>query len=592
VIVAVHSAATPPAGGILLSAGIETVSIPGVSLEQRILLPNDESKVFSKGTSNGSVVAFSRSLTNENLTLGVFSTDDPDMRREFILPKKESVTAVGTAIPQPGTGVDNLISFFSPVPTKATYTVTASSSLGSLPKFSPQNLVETDSKAPWIANIGDQQPWINVQWAFRRAVSSVKLAPTGTASTPTQVAITPLGGPTVVRSVPAKGGVLTFPETLTDSLKIQILRSEGHLSVTPSLGVGVPLPVGLSAISIPGLLTSAYRYHGPNLNERFRLTCGDGPRITLDGKSYDTSIAGTVGDLVNLRPVAVTLCTPNDGLALESGVHNFASSDGEFLMTSFVMQPEHPVSAANITKRSASLVDWAAESRKVHVGAGPATYIVLPQNFSAGWVARFGDQELKSVRIDGWEQGFVVPGGKAGTVTMDMQPNGIYEVLLIIGGLLLLALIVLALFPARRKPPYPEVGSAKPSFWLLLGLSAVALLLVAGPWALALVPLLAFARHWGRIPMAAAAFFAFIVAGVISAIHPATLNAKTAAAFTAPVQLASVAALAAVLTALVADNWPQGASVEEGHAALATGVGDEVTSNLSSEAVDESGGSE
>jgi arabinofuranan 3-O-arabinosyltransferase len=230
---------------------------------------------------------------------------------------------------------------------------------------------------------------------------------------------------------------------------------------------------------------------------------------------------------------------------------------------------------------------WAAETRELHVGAGPATYIALPQNFNPGWVARFGGQQLKSVRIDGWEQGFLVPGGNAGTVTMDMQPNGIYEVLLFVGAVFLLALAVLAFYPMRRKSRHPELKSVTPSFWLLLGLSGVGLVLVAGPWALALLPLLAVARRWGSRSMAAVAFLAFIVADAIAAFHPATLNAKTAAALTAPAQAAAVIALAAVLSALVADSRIKAPAFQGGRA---LSNGNQLTSRF--DGTSDAGGSE
>ena len=401
-------------GGIVVSAGIQDVAIPGVSFAPRLLLPNDEAAAFSKATAHGAVVSFSRTLNNSNLSLGLTSTDDPDMAREFTLPKTESVTATASALPKPNSELEQMIHYFSPVP-NGSLKVTASSTLGGLPKFSAQNLVEADTPEPWIANLGDKHPSIDVSWPGKRAVSEVELTTTSGASAPTEVAITPLGGQTVDRSLSGKQSVLKFPTTVTDSLKISFLSASAHLSVTPANGVGVPLPVGLHAVSVPGLLTVADP--GPNVSNVVFLPCGKGPQVTLDGKDYGTSAYGTVGNLINLQPMLLSLCTPPSGLVLQRGVHNFKTSDSssQFLLSSFVMQPAHSSAVPPTRQRPVTVVQWASESRTVHVGAGPATYIVMAQNFNPGWVAHFNNEKLQAVRIDGWEQGFLVPAGGLGT---------------------------------------------------------------------------------------------------------------------------------------------------------------------------------
>ena len=139
-----------------------------------------------------------------------------------------------------------------------------------------------------------------------------------------------------------------------------------------------------------------------------------------------------------------------------------------------------------------------------------------------------------------------------------MQSNALYELLLGVGGALLIALLILALLPSRRRSLDEGGPRSTPSYWLLLGLSAAALVVVAGPLALVMIPMLIIARRWGLRSMAVTAFLAFVTAGVIAAWHPASTVSSSANAFGAPAQLASVVALAAVLTALVADAKSQG----------------------------------
>jgi hypothetical protein len=58
---------------------------------------------------------------------------------------------------------------------------------------------------------------------------------------------------------------------------------------------------------------------------------------------------------------------------------------------------------------------------------------------------------LRPVRIDGWKQAWLLPGGTAGTVTLTYAPNRLYRDA-IAGGLGTLALVMLvALWPARGR---------------------------------------------------------------------------------------------------------------------------------------------
>ena len=75
------------------------------------------------------------------------------------------------------------------------------------------------------------------------------------------------------------------------------------------------------------------------------------------------------------------------------------------------------------------------------------SYLVVNENFNAGWQARLGGTRLRTVRIDGWKQGWLLPAGTAGTVTLVYVPGSGYRDA-IAGGLGTLALVMLvALWP-------------------------------------------------------------------------------------------------------------------------------------------------
>ena len=61
--------------------------------------------------------------------------------------------------------------------------------------------------------------------------------------------------------------------------------------------------------------------------------------------------------------------------------------------------------------------------------------------------------------MDGWKQGWRVPAGEAGTVHLDYRPSLPFTVLLILGGVGLLAVVLVALLAGRRRIPSRRDGA-------------------------------------------------------------------------------------------------------------------------------------
>ncbi len=275
----------------------------------------------------------------------------------------------------------------------------------------------------------------------------------------------------------------------------------------------------------------------------------------MDGLPEATSVTGTVGDLLDFNPMPFSACLSSAGMRLGAGRHTFAEgfSTAPFQITSVLI---HSASSSQppAATRKARVEKWNSDSRQIAVGSGPATYLVVAQNYSKGWIASFDDRTLKPIRIDGWQQGYVVPAGAGGTVTMVMSTEGLYRLLLFLGAMFLLGLAFLALMPSRKPSPVVCGPRSMPSFWILLVGSLIVLGLVSGPLALLILPLVLAARRWGSRVMAAIAFCAFVAAGVAAAWDPAHLFSTSAGAFGAPAQLASVIALATVFASMVVDR--------------------------------------
>jgi arabinofuranan 3-O-arabinosyltransferase len=86
--------------------------------------------------------------------------------------------------------------------------------------------------------------------------------------------------------------------------------------------------------------------------------------------------------------------------------------------------------------------------------------LVLSHNANPGWVATDGHgQALASVRVNGWQQGWVLPAGAATEVHMRYDPQRWYAAGLVVGAVAFLALLVLWLLTTRsRAKPRNEIA--------------------------------------------------------------------------------------------------------------------------------------
>ena len=282
-------------------------------------VPNDESTVFSGAKRNAPVVVFSRESVNPNFGLGEQPSDDPNMARLFTLPKAMKVQIGGHAVATAaGPYLEQLLESLSPNPSPLTVQASATSWLGDLPRFRPQNVVDSATQ-PWIAGLSDRKPSITLKWQQPIKIDSISLVLSPFASRPTEISVTDGTGLKMSLLVPLLGGVIHFSPVMTNSLTIGFVHVVPTVSLTPASGVEFTVPVGLSQISVPGLISSVAT---PD-SKIFALPCGMGPPLSLNGVSIPTGLVGTVGDILNFKPIPFVACVPKGGLSLATGNHNF-----------------------------------------------------------------------------------------------------------------------------------------------------------------------------------------------------------------------------------------------------------------------------
>jgi arabinofuranan 3-O-arabinosyltransferase len=108
----------------------------------------------------------------------------------------------------------------------------------------------------------------------------------------------------------------------------------------------------------------------------------------------------------------------------------------------------------------ASTGEWSADHRELDVAPSASSRVlVVPESINPGWTARAADgSRLAPVTVNGWQQGWVLPPGTAGPVTLSFTSNALYRAGLI-GGLALLPLLaLLAFLPVRRPRPTDEAA--------------------------------------------------------------------------------------------------------------------------------------
>ncbi|WP_128381392.1 alpha-(1-_3)-arabinofuranosyltransferase [Streptomyces cavernae] len=525
----------------LAGAGFSEIDLPKVQVTRMLRLPTD-----ANGTDAGAeVVSLHRAADPGGLS--PTGTEAGLHRRFTTTPGTYQVKA--SAVPVPSAELDKLLYDVAPEQQRRiTASADSTAELGT--SISARNLTDGDLTTAWIA--GDR-PTIRLSWPDKQAVGELVLAPAGGLSTrPTKVEISSPDG--AATAGVDENGVVHFAPITTDRLDVTITETAPLTLHNPMADEALQLPVGLTEAYIPAL--DQYRTPQPRAARTFELPCGEGPLLAVDGELYQTSAKGTVGDLVDRRPIDVTLCQQgraDAALSLGDGSHRVEAGDAGPLAVTDVTLTRGVVSTPTANTRELRVRDWLGDRRELTVGAGAASYLTTYENINDGWKATLDGKELTPVRLDGWQQGWRIPAGNGGTIQLSYEPATLYEAGLVLGGVGVAALVGLVLF--RRRSPNPDGASpVPPGPGLVLGTVALTLVgvVIAGFLAL-LVPLLAllaWRRHALLVPIA---FLALTGAGIAAVTGAGSPVAAGEGAFGPPAQLLALIGLFAALVSVGTD---------------------------------------
>ncbi|WP_395359322.1 alpha-(1-_3)-arabinofuranosyltransferase family protein [Streptomyces sp. YH02] len=543
----------------LSGAGFSEVSIPDVQVTRLLELPADAANTDAEAT----VYSLHRGTDAGGLSP---ASAEVGLHRQFSTKESGEYRVSARAVAVPGGALDGLLDRSAPG-SKNRLTAAVDSTSRNGTSLGARNLVDGDLTTAWIA--GDR-PVVHLSWPAMKKIDEIILAPAGGVSTrPEQVMISSPHG-AAVADVDENGRV-RFPAIETNRLDISLTRVAPLTVHNPVADAQLQLPVGLSEVHVPAL--ADLRVPRPKPSARFSLPCGEGPDLAVGGVLHKTKASGLVRDLTERRPVTVTLCAgeEKDGtLELPSGDHEVEASDaGPLAITDVTLTRGTPRAMDGAAGREAAVTRWADDSRTVSVsaGAGEAAYLGTYENANDGWKATLDGKELESVRLDGWQQAWVIPAGASGTVTMEFEPSGAYRTALVGGALALVALAALAFVGRRRDEGGADEELPAPAApGMLLGalvLTAV-VAVAAGPLAL-VVPVLAVAARFRPGVLVPTAAVAMGGAGVVAALGAGDPVADGTGAFSGLAQVLTLVALSAALVTAVRPTAAAGRGDDDGH---------------------------
>jgi arabinofuranan 3-O-arabinosyltransferase len=503
--------------------------------------------------------------------------EETQLLRRFDMPRATTMRLQVQATPARGPKLDALLSFSRGL------RVSGSSSWNGLPGYRPENALDGSVRTTWVAAptrpppartpaapgdrglaaqgrvaptispvpaMTDPRPTLRLRWPRRHHLSHLRIvrADPSFASPPLRIHLASPQGDRELAVPPS--GRMRFRTLFTNRVTVTFPQVAARFTTT---GVpGLPrarLPLGLRELAFPALRDLRTVALTPRAT--LRLRCGQGPTIQLDRRRIRTAVTARVGDLVALRALPVRPCAHDRSIHLAKGTHDLAGlGGGAFTASSVVLRPADEPATSAAAPRGVRITRWDAARRAIAVGPGATAYLAVRENFNSGWQAQLAGRRLQPVRLDGWQQGFLLPAGHGGTVDLRFGPDRGYRAALAAGGVLLVVLLALALAPDGRAGLAPEPAPSSRGRVVAAGvLGTAAVALVSWPIAFAVPALIVVGRRAPRV-VAWLSGALVLAAGIVAAVRLDPYPGDRAGAFGAGAQALTALALASLAASL------------------------------------------
>ena len=419
-----------------LRVGIAELRIDGVDIDQRLQPPHQLTDPQQLPT-----YVFTR--TPVHPVTGVERDTERTMRRRFTMPRAGALAVDAIVQPVPSDALLELLDETDQ------FTVQATSTFRRLPAYAPRNLVDDDDATSWVSGLLDDgittdgEPLVTMSWSEPRRLDEIVVEAAPGYPQPRSVRVTANG--TVFDVSLDDDGRGSFVPLVTDAVTVSFVLPPPRVFPLTTAEVA-RMRLGLSTLEFPAI---GDLQPGPiDADAVVAVDCGVGPEVTVAGQNRGFSVAATLDDIVHLRTVRAVPCDASPVRTSEGDHELDATPATLFDITGVRLTDEDGTRDAEARPaRDASVISWTDDRRAVAIDAGPAAYLAVNENANAGWVATLGGERLESVVLDGWRQGYLVPQGAAGVVTIRFEPTGPYRLSLVIGG----ALVGLLFFGAIRR---------------------------------------------------------------------------------------------------------------------------------------------
>jgi arabinofuranan 3-O-arabinosyltransferase len=293
-------------------------------------------------------------------------------------------------------------------------------------------------------------------------VAGLRLVPSQSAlpTHPTMVAVNLGDGPQVRELKAAEPQTVSLNPRVTDTVTLSLLDWQDVIDRN-ALGFDQLKPPGLADVAVLGAdgKPIAPVDAARNRSREIVVDCdGDmqGPVIAVAGRFVHTSIRTTAGALLDGGPVRAVPCD-RDPIALPAGQQELLISPGEAFVVDGAQLSQTSMAggaaAGSPPVTPAATGAWGPSRREISAPASAAPRVlVIPESINPGWIARTSTgARLTPVAVNGWQQGWVVPAGNPGTITLTFASNSLYRAGLALGLALLPVLAMLACWRIRRR---------------------------------------------------------------------------------------------------------------------------------------------
>ncbi|MET0523484.1 MAG: alpha-(1-_3)-arabinofuranosyltransferase family protein [Nocardioides sp.] len=378
----------------------------------------------------------------------------------------------GRVVATSGAALERL---FTPL-TRRYVRVEATSTYAGDPAVVGSNAYDGRDDTSWYASPLDTNAGLQLSWRQPRRITHVTavLARDQPGELPELLAVDPMTPDGQVQVVATSGPRAGFLRPVrTNRLRITALAD-------PQRTVGV----GIGELQIAGLDDLRYT---PDPASPTGVLCGFGPTIEVGGRTLQTRIVGDLAEVVTGAELTVVPCdgTP---IPIGPGPQRIRVTNGDgFAVSRLWLRPVVPATEPAASATDVRVVRWAPTERTIAVSTDRDAVLTVSQSENPGWQAHLGGKPLDSVVVDGWKQGWRIPAGSAGEVTLVFTPQSSFEAGIIIGlvlaALLNLAAIVTLVLYRRRSRRRRAIPTRAP------GTGPRRLLVIAGSGVLALVSL-------------------------------------------------------------------------------------------------------